>query len=262
MANEVSYRDCVNLALSEVGYQGTSTTSKYSYDLDHADNGGPFYNYVKNGSASWCKIFCDWLIWMNTPNKSADMARNILCEPGQASNAGAGCTQSVSYFKSKGRYYTKASDATTGDFVFFQKSNGQVYHVGIVVDWGHFSGYGDGFMVVEGNTNGNKVAKKFYSYSEVGKKINGFGRPDWYKYQTTESKPTTTPTQTESKPTTSTGKTYTVRVNTCLNVRSGPSTSYVIQGRLYNGNKVTVYEIKNGWGRIGQRRWVSMNYLK
>jgi len=256
MANEVSYRDCVNLALEQIGYQGTSNTSKYSYDLDHADNGGPFYNYVKNGSASWCKIFCDWLIWMNTPNKSADMARNILCEPNQASNAGAGCTQSVSYFKSRGRYYTKASDATTGDFVFFQKSNGQVYHVGIIVDWDN-----SGYYVVEGNTNGNKVAKKFYAYSEVGGKINGFGRPDWYKYQT-ETPTTSTPTPTPSTPSSSSGKTYTVKVNTCLNVRSGPSTSYVIQGRLYNGQKVTVYEIRNGWGRIGERRWVSMNYLK
>lgn len=258
MANEVSYKAVVQLALDQVGYQGTSTTSKYSYDLDHADNGGPFYNYVKNGAASWCKIFCDWLVWMNTPNKSASMARDILCEPNQASNAGAGCTQSVSYFRSRGRYYTKASDATTGDFVFFQKSNGQVYHVGIVVDWDN-----SGYYVVEGNTNGNKVAKKFYSYSEVGGKIHGFGRPDWYKYQTetpTQSKPTTTPTP--STPSSSSGKTYTVRVNTCLNVRSGPGTSYVIQGRLYNGNKVTVYEQRNGWGKIGERRWVSMNYLK
>ena len=46
MANEVDYKAVVQLALSEVGYQGTSTTSKYSYDLDHADNGGPFYNNV------------------------------------------------------------------------------------------------------------------------------------------------------------------------------------------------------------------------
>ena len=57
-------------------------------------------------------------------------------------------------------------------------------------------------------------------------------------------------------------KEYTVRVKTCLNVRKGPGTNFPIVGRLYNGNKVTVYEVNGTWGRIGSDRWVSMNYLK
>lgn len=57
-------------------------------------------------------------------------------------------------------------------------------------------------------------------------------------------------------------RTYTVRVNTFLNVRKGPSTDYPSVGRLYNGDKVTVSKIVGGWGQIGDNRWVSMNYVK
>ena len=172
MANEIKYQDVVKTALAEVGYQGTSTSSKYSAELDSVK----FYNYPKQGSASWCAIFYDWCVWKNRGNFSTDQVRSILCEP-NSDNCGAGCTQKVQYYKSKGRYYTRSKDATTGDEIFFKKSNGAIYHTGIIVDWNS-----SGFYVVEGNTNGNQVAKKFYSFGDS--KIAGFGRPDWYKYQT------------------------------------------------------------------------------
>lgn len=57
-------------------------------------------------------------------------------------------------------------------------------------------------------------------------------------------------------------KTKTVKTDSFASVKAGPSLSYVTQGKVYNGEKVTVYETKNGWGKIGERRWVSMNYLK
>lgn len=53
----------------------------------------------------------------------------------------------------------------------------------------------------------------------------------------------------------------TVRVNSSLNVRSGPSTSYGRVGSLYNGNTVTIYEEQNGWYRIGDNKWVSSDYV-
>ena len=65
-----------------------------------------------------------------------------------------------------------------------------------------------------------------------------------------------------SKPATSSGKTYTVRVNSKLNVRGGAGTNNRIIRQLSNGTKVTVYEQKDGWGRIGNGEWVSMAYLK
>jgi len=46
-----------------------------------------------------------------------------------------------------------------------------------------------------------------------------------------------------------------------LNVRSGAGTNYSKVGKLYNGDKVTVYETKGNWSRIGDGKWVSSNYL-
>ena len=57
------------------------------------------------------------------------------------------------------------------------------------------------------------------------------------------------------------GKKYTVRVDSYLNVRAAPN-SVIKVDKLYNGDEVTVFEERNGWGRIGTSRWVSMAYLK
>lgn len=52
-----------------------------------------------------------------------------------------------------------------------------------------------------------------------------------------------------------------VKVNTSLNVRSGPSTNYSIVGRKHNGDKVTVYKENSNWSNIGINEWVSSDYL-
>lgn len=46
-----------------------------------------------------------------------------------------------------------------------------------------------------------------------------------------------------------------------LNVRKGPGMDYKILDCIKHGTKVTVYETKNGWSRIGTGRWVSSKYL-
>ena len=52
-----------------------------------------------------------------------------------------------------------------------------------------------------------------------------------------------------------------VKVNTSLNVRSGPGTSYNVVGRKYNGDKVTVYKESSNWSNIGINEWVSSDFL-
>ncbi|NPA26077.1 MAG: SH3 domain-containing protein, partial [Chloroflexi bacterium] len=47
-----------------------------------------------------------------------------------------------------------------------------------------------------------------------------------------------------------------------LRVRSGPGTQYAIVGILTRGEIVTVYETRNGWGRIGKDRWISLYYTE
>ena len=46
-----------------------------------------------------------------------------------------------------------------------------------------------------------------------------------------------------------------------LNVRSGAGTSYAKVSSITQGTVVTVTEIRNGFGKIGDNRWVSMDYL-
>lgn len=50
-----------------------------------------------------------------------------------------------------------------------------------------------------------------------------------------------------------------VNVNTRLNVRNGIWGTVV--GKLYDGDKVTVYETSGNWARIGDNRWVCSDYL-
>ena len=54
------------------------------------------------------------------------------------------------------------------------------------------------------------------------------------------------------------------RVNhTFLNVRSGPSTSYSVVGRLNQNDMVDIFETsRDGWHRIGPNRWVLGSYVE
>ena len=52
-----------------------------------------------------------------------------------------------------------------------------------------------------------------------------------------------------------------VKVSSRLNIRSGAGLNNKIVGKLNNGEKVTVYENKGEWSRIGDNMWVSSDYL-
>lgn len=52
-----------------------------------------------------------------------------------------------------------------------------------------------------------------------------------------------------------------VKVSSRLNIRNGASTKNKIVGKLNNGEKVTIFETKGNWSRIGDNRWVSSDYL-
>ncbi|MBO7733154.1 MAG: hypothetical protein J6S67_11390 [Methanobrevibacter sp.] len=171
----MNIKDVVNTALNEVGYQGERLNSKYSIYMDKYK----YYNQPKAGACTWCCIFVDYLCLVNNDNK-VDETRSIVCEPNK-DNCGAGASWKANYFKEKKRWYehkARGCPAQIGDQIFFKKSNGSIYHCGIVVDWNS-----SGLYTVEGSTDGGKVSKRFYSYSDS--KIAGYGRPDYYKYQET-----------------------------------------------------------------------------
>ncbi len=55
-----------------------------------------------------------------------------------------------------------------------------------------------------------------------------------------------------------------VEVNTWLNVRKGPGTSYARIGKLYRNDKVEILETQNGWHKIkwqGSTAWVCARYV-
>lgn len=64
-----------------------------------------------------------------------------------------------------------------------------------------------------------------------------------------------------TKETAKKGEKYKVTAS-CLRIRSGAGLGYSIVGRLYRNSKVTVTDIKNGWAKIGDGKWCSMDYLK
>ena len=183
MANEIKYQDVVATLEAEVGYQGQHYNSKYTEFLDSVN----WYCAKKAGATTWCCILADYAIAVNKGNLSYEQARVITCEPANSSvNYGAGVKEKAQYFKSAGRWISKAKDATTGDQIFLNGLN----HLGTVVGWdGSYLFYIDGSTTYNGKPY--SVGKKKISFG--ANNIDGFGRPDWYKYQTTDPTPAPTP---------------------------------------------------------------------
>lgn len=238
----------IDTALGEVGYQGSTYDSKYSRALDAVS----FYNYKKSGACTWCKIFCDWCVYINmeSDNQVHD-ARQALCEPDR-DNCGAGCVQAANYFKSKGQWYSRPSDAHKGDIIFFKNSSG-IYHAGLVVDWDSSKIY-----TVEGSTGGAKVLKRSYSYSDS--KIAGFGRPS-YTANDVEPEPEPTPEPTpapQPEPTPEPTDVYMVKTESGdpLRLRAEPNTSSAQIGLLSYGAVIKSVKVVEGQTIDGCSAWV------
>lgn len=101
-----------------------------------------------------------------------------------------------------------------------------------------------GKVTVSGNT----------VYCPVEKFINYANAKGFFCYAYDEEVP-----ENNTKPVTTSTYTRYVKVNTSLNVRNAPWGAWV--GSLYNGNQVTVYEVRDNWSRIGDNRWVCSDYL-
>lgn len=240
---ELYAKDVCQLALAQVG-KSCGKTNEYSKELDSVN----FYNTKKNGYADSCSIFVDDMVYRCIKPKSADNARAALYEPNK-DNCGAGCTQAANYFKAHNAFYTKCQDAKCGDKIFFKKSNGQIYHTGLVVDWDS-----KGLYTVEGNTDGGKVAKKFYKYGDS--KIAGFGRPKYTAYE--KAAAPAAPSAPAAKPA---ATKYKVKTNgSVLNVRAKANTSAAIVTQIKNGTTITVSEIVKGSNVLGNTNWARIIY--
>lgn len=275
----------VDYAIDQIG-NVCGKYSKYAEEMDEIN----FYNYPKNGVANSCKLFVDNCVlhacteptYDEDPDGAKWTAYYMLCEPDNPKyNSGAGCVQSVDYYKAKDQWIDSTQDMERGDNIFYWNKKYikddnpyGVYHTGIIVNWGIFD-EGEGFKVVEGNTDGGYVAEKFVAYSDP--KILGAGRPRYDAWEPEysdnpvedpnpkpEPEPTPEPAPEPVQPPVSNnqGTVYTVCVGSWLNIRTEPTSESTKIGELYDGAKVIVYEQEDGWARIGDNMWVFADFLE
>ncbi|MCD7796233.1 MAG: CHAP domain-containing protein [Clostridiales bacterium] len=192
-ANESEIRNkVVSVAKNEVGYTGTSTTSKY----------GDWYGY----QGGWCTTFVLWCF--NQTGSALDITLN-----GKIIPSGGNCNSMISWFKNKGRYHEASENYTpsAGDLVFFDWSgNDSSQHVGII-------NYVSGSTVytIEGNCSGKVKAREYTKngskpYNNISS-IMGYASPN---YSSVAGSSSTTNTTTTKKTTTSTTKKSTTKKTT------------------------------------------------
>lgn len=190
----------VSVASKEIGYTGTSTTSKY----------GDWYGY----QGGWCTTFVLWCF--NQTGTSYGVKLNGVIVP-----SGGNCNSMISWFKDKGRYHPASEGYTpsSGDLVFFDWSgNGSSQHVGIV-------NYTSGTTVytIEGNCSGKVKAREYTAkgskpYNNISA-IMGYASPNYASVsggnsQATTKKQTTTKKKTTTKKETTTKKQTTAKKET------------------------------------------------
>lgn len=248
----------VAIALEQVGTTETpkgSNKNKYaSFFDDLRKQGVDVYNGAKQG-VSWCDIFADYVYIQAT---SIEIGPKMIFQP--LDGCGAGCKFSAEYYRKNKSFYKTPE---VGDQIFYGKDGeaGTESHTGIVVKLTEKTIY-----TVEGNTD-DQVKAKTVSKTQIGKKIVGFGRPNWsyaVKELNKDEKPATTPTVPSNsketvKPTTpakskktivapvvpleikkSYAKTWTVNTDTDpLRLRKGPGTNYAKLALIPKGAKVT-----------------------
>jgi len=141
---------------------GDRNWTKYARDLDALG----LYNGPKN-SYAWCDMFCDWCFV-----KTFGLEKTLVMTGQILDGYGAGCTESVRYYKNLGRFFTQ--NPQSGDQIFFSKDGGKsFYHTGLVEKVENGRVY-----TIEGNTssaagvveNGGCVRNKSYalSYEKIG----------------------------------------------------------------------------------------------
>lgn len=188
-------KPCVESALADEGYESDGLYNKYAERLDQCD----FFAGCgkKNGAVDYCAIaYCYWL-FLNVITDSGEVDDNdrkymVHYAMYQSDDCctSAGCTQQANKYKDNGAWSSDWSKLCVGHQVFFQKSNGAIYHTGMCVDWDD-----NGLYTIEANVDSYHTRKRCYKFSDS--KLAGFGIPrfDGYELESKPSAPvTSTPT--------------------------------------------------------------------
>ena len=159
-------KDVLKIANDWLGYEedGDNWTI-FSKVLDECD----YYPESKQ-NISWCASFCNFCVLQAcTPEDRSNEEKKwdayyFLYQ--SSPNWSCGAREFADYFKDAGAWY---DEPKVGDMCFFYV-NGKIGHVGIVEDIDSY------ITTIEGNA-GDMVQRKWYSYSDIGGRIAGFGRP-------------------------------------------------------------------------------------
>ncbi len=126
--------------------------------------------------------------------------------------------------------------------------------VQVTADWLNVrQGAGTGYAKVKHLTRGDKVTLLEVN-GNWGRYSDGWISLNYVKYVSSGS--TTTNNSKISE-----GDTVKVTAD-ALRIRKGAGTNYPEIGVLYEGRTVKILEIINGWGRIENGGWISLNYVK
>ena len=191
-------KPCVESALADEGYESDGLYNKYAERLDECD----FFTGCgkKNGSVDYCAIaYCYWL-FLNVITDSGEvddddrkyMVHYAMYQSDSCCTS-SGCTQQANTYKDNSAWSSDWSELCVGHQVFFQKSNGAIYHTGMCVDWDD-----EGLYTIEANVDTYHTRKRYYKFSDP--KLAGFGIPrfDGYELESKPSAPVTS-TPTDSK---------------------------------------------------------------
>ena len=235
--------DVVKIAHSYLGTkEGSNNWNEFAKELDSVN----YFRPQKKQNLPWCCTYVDDIIY-KASNKDKSKAYYVLYQPSY-DNLSAVVKYLAGYFKSNGAYFTDKNKVEIGDVIFFNQldSKGKVTskysHTGLII-----AVTSSGVKTSEGNKN-NQVSECNYSFSQIGTKIEGFGKPRYDK------KPSPTPpTPTDD---------YTVRTKTgdSLRLRAEATTKSAELCKIPNNTVISAWDVVNGESIGGCTAWVKTTY--
>ena len=239
-------RDVVSIAYTQLGYhEGNNTAELDGMNIYGARNyteynriWGALDNGEGNGTSvgyAWCAAFITWCLRQGQV-------------PEEVAVSEISCQRMTDWYRRSSEYRSRAGGYVPipGDIVMFRYGGGGANHVGLVV------GVENGRLyTIEGNTSGMVGLR---SYRLNNSAILGYCVPDYTTVEGDDYDFSLTATYEEGE--------Y-ITLAASLRVRSGPSTAYAQLGKLPNGSRVTVTEVRGEWGRItfgGREAWICLSY--
>lgn len=237
----------VNLLIRQIGVKENplgSNKTKYGNWFDSTWGAWQYFNTKKNGSAGWCAILQIWAVAQNEILGIAE-SKKFLGLPAPKKNTAAGCPQFCNFLTQKGYRLSDKTKGIKGDIIFFntKDSKGKTIvcgHVGSIKK--EDSKY---YYTIEGNKN-NRVGEG--KYAKNSSAIYCVCHLPWEKYD-----PVIPELPADFK---------VYNLKEFLSLRADASNNATKLGEVYNDAIVTVYEIKDGFGRVTPNMWLNMDYLK